>query len=277
MTPWYQTAEPEWSEYDIDIARWLAPKPFGISGCFRLRDEAEWMERAVESHLPYLDEAVLVVQESGDNTVELAHELKYRWFPKVRVVEYPVIPHFIDHPMFHTEPENSIYSFVYLSNWALSQCRYSWIAKTEGDVLCLSTFGKIVDEVRANPTRWQLYGRVILNVAGTDCDQISATNPRNGGWDECVIPNNPNMARFVRRSKWEVIDNSVPQVCMGFSALHMKRCKKEFLPVWNGETYVPFTRESVRETLTAFNSRNGYPAGDDPTGGEVVFEWDGKL
>lgn len=269
---WWQVEEREYSAFDIDIAKWMSPKPFGVSGCFRLKDESEFMVQAVESHLDWLDEAVLVVQESADNTVELAHELAAK-HDKVRVVEYPVQPHFIDHPLFKTEPINSIYSFVYLSNFALSQCKYSWIAKTEGDVIALDTFGEIIGRVRVAPTDWRLYGRVILNVAGEGRDLVSWENPRNGGWDECVIPNNPNMAHFVRRDKWEVMDApNIPWECMGWSAFHMKRCKAEFLPVWNGEHYVPRDKEHAIPAIRNYNAKHGYPGKDNPLGIDELFE-----
>ena len=270
---WWQVEEREHSEWDIDIVKWMSPKPFGISGCFRLKDESEFMVKAVESHLPYLDEAVLVVQDSKDNTVELALELAKK-HDKVHVYKYPVEPHFIDHPQFHTEPINSLYSFVYFSNWALSRCNYSWIAKTEGDVICLPTMENIVKRIHNAPTDWRYYGRVILNVAGANKDLISFDNPRNGGWDECVVPNDPNMAHFVRRSKWEVMDApNIPAECMGWSAMHMKRCKQEFLPgPWNGERYVPFEPDDVEAALTVYNNRNGYPGPDNPLGIEELYE-----
>ena len=272
-----QVLERDYKAFDIDDEAWRAPKPFGISGCFRLKDEAEFMCAAVESHLPYLDEAVLAVQPSQDNTVELAYLLQRTHPDKVRVVEYPVSPHFIDHPDFHTDAENSIHSFVYLSNWALAQCRYSWIAKTEGDVIALSSFGRVVQTVKMYPDRRALYGRVILNVAGAARDCISWENPRNGGWDECVIPNHPDF-HFIRRDKWEVMvhPGDIQTVCMGWSALHMKRCKAEFLPgTFNGERYVEWTRESVARACQTYNqTRGAYPGNDgDALGqGDYLYE-----
>ena len=267
-----QVLEREYSDFDIDEIKWQSPKLFGISGCFRLKDESEFMVQAVESHLPYLDEAVLVVQPSKDNTVELARMLDEK-HDKVRVVEYPVSPHFIDEPEFHTDPENSIYSFVYLSNYALSQCRYSWICKVEGDVVALSTTKRIVDLIHENKYRDMYYGRVILNVAGKDIDQVSWDNPRNGGWDEGFFPNDPRKVSFVKRAKWEVCESRIQNICMGFSALHMKRCKEEHLPVWNGERYVPYTKEWVKQALDNYNKTvSPYPAHDEADGAPCLFE-----
>jgi hypothetical protein len=265
-----QTLERGYADYDIDMEAWAAPKPFGFSGCFRLRDEAEFMRPAILSHLPYLDEAVLVVQESSDETVEYAYELEREYPEKVRVFEYPVIPRFIDHPEWLTTPENSIYSFVYLSNWALSRCRFSWIVKVEGDVICLPTFQAIIDKINGSGEPWY-YGRVVLNAAGKDCNLFSVENPRNGGWDEAVIPNHPR-AYFVRRQKWEVLIHDLRSTCYGWSGVHMKRCKRELLPgPWNGETYKLLTWDNLACALYKHNQKTEYIGIDDPLGIPELF------
>lgn len=263
--------EDEYKHFDIDIDEWRKPKPFGISGCFRLCNEAQFMVEAVESHLPYLDEALLVVQPSTDGTVELARSLQRKHPDKVRVIEYPVNVYFIDKPEFHTVPDNSIYSFVYLSNYALSQCKYQWVAKTEGDVICLSSFNNIVDRITPE-SKPMYYGRVILNVAGENIDKFSATNPRNGGWDECVLYNTPDLGYFVKRDKWEVLEWRGESVCMGWSALHMKRCKAGKTDGWNGEVYVDWIPDNVKSVLRNFNAQNGYPGIDSPLGEPCLFE-----
>lgn len=262
--------EREFSEYDIDDDLWRAPKPFGISGCFRLRDEAQFMELSILSHLPYLDECVLVVQPSKDDTLGIAEALAEE-YDKVKVFYYPHDVRFIDHPEWHNTPESSIYSFVYLSNWALTRCTYSWIAKTEGDVICLPPFERIINNIKQYPDSDRYYGRVILNVAGEHQDMVSLENVRNGGLDEAVFPNHPDY-HFFYNGKWESvrIHNAT---CWGWSALHMKRCKREFLPgPWNGEHYLPWTRENVRQACEAYNSgRGAYPGNDDDPLGQSDY------
>lgn len=255
--------EREFSEFDIDYEHWKSPKPFGFSGCFRVCNDAEFLEESILSHLPYLDEVVIALQPSTDGSEEIAYRLADT-YQKVRVVKYPVKPNFIDTAEFHTDPENSIYSFVYLSNWALSQCKYSWIVKAEADVICLSTFQKIIDVVKANPKEAIYYGRVILNLAGRNRDKFSLQNPRNGGWDECVIPNYPSYF-FYRSGKWETMGLGDKSACMGWSALHMKRCKEKNADGWNGEIYIPLTRENLEKAL----AHNPYP---DPDGIDVLLD-----
>jgi len=265
---WNKVREWQFQHYNIDMPKWENPHPFGISGCFRVRNDHEFLYEAVTSHLPYLDEAVIALQPSDEQTEKVIAELEK--LEKVRVVRYPVAPVFITDPEWVDTPENSIRSFVYLSNWALSQCRFSWIARIEADVICLSTFAKIRERIEHEPNKDILYGRVILNVAGVGRDQVSATVPRNGGWDECVFPNRPAY-HFTRKPKYEVLENPSEAECMGWSALHLKRCKQDKIG-WNNERYVPFDTMHLQEVLHAFNVDHPYPGPDEPEGESCLFE-----
>jgi hypothetical protein len=158
----------KYSAYDIDIERWADEKPFGISGCFRLKNETQFMEASVMSHLEWLDEAVLVVQKSDDHTVELAVDMAARHPDKIRVEVYPFDVFPIATPNHFNMPENSVRTMMHLTNWALSRCRFSWIAKIEGDVIALKTFKLIREAVEASPDVVRYYGRVGLNVAMPD-------------------------------------------------------------------------------------------------------------
>jgi hypothetical protein len=242
----------------------------GISGCIRVCGDPEFLRETVESHLPYLDEIVLVHQPSGDPDLCLqVCEGLEKQHPNVRLVRYPVKPYFIDTPEFKTTPDDDPKSFVYLSNWALKQCEYSWIAKIEADVIALNTFKNITDRIRTHFDDKIYYGRLILNLAGHK-DKISLENPRNGGLDEAVFPNDPRM-QFYKAEKWECLDNVFIPIVLGFSAYHMKRCKAQYAEGWNGETYIPFTKENVQRALLVFNQKNLYPGLDDPLGSDSLY------
>lgn len=264
---WWKMAD----QYQIDYSKWNEPKPFGISGCFRLRNEAQFMEAAILSHLPYLDEAVLAVQPSEDDTLKIAMQLEAK-HPKVRVVEYPFIVDWIDTPGFYAKDPNQPGHWVHLSNWALAQCSYSWISKAEGDVICLSSFAKVVERIKARPEEQHYYGRVILNVAGEKCDMISCNHPRNAGWDECVVPNHPKY-HFERSGKFEAMYLGDERTCMGWSGLHMKRCKHgQVERISKFETWKPFIRVNVEGELQSFNQGMPYLGIDNPLGDECIYE-----
>lgn len=248
------------NDYEIDWQDWQTKaKPFGISGCIRVRNEAQFMTAAILSHLPYLDECVVVSQPSDDDTVQIADWLS-GMFRKVRHYHYPFVVDWIDTKGFYEKDPTAPGHLVHMSNWALSKCTYSWISKTEGDVLCLSSYQRIVDDIRANPERAFYYGRLILNIAGEKCDQISVDNPTNGGMDEATFLNDPSRYKFVRSQKWEVIPAGHPAECYGLSMLHLKRCKAGKIG-WNNEQYAPFTKETVSKLIPQW-------------AGEVNMLWD---
>jgi hypothetical protein len=268
----YKVLQPKFNpEFNIDEKVWKGKHPMGISGCFRLRNESEFMEASILSHLKWLDEVILAVQPSEDDTVKIAEKLASN-HPKIKVFKYPVATHFIDHPDFSSDPVNSIYSFVYFSNWALSKCSYAWIAKTEGDVICLPSFEEIVKAIKKEPEVIRYYGRYILNVAGIVRNKISFEKPRNHGLDEAVFNNNPDLYHFEHGGKWEVV-NAHDIKYNGFSALHMKRCKKKYKNGIPGEHWVPFTHKNVAKALLSYNLNvDKYHGPENPLGPECLFE-----
>jgi len=264
-------------DLSIDYNEWRdKPKPHGISACIRVRNESQFMRAAVMSILDSVNEVVLVVQPSDDNTHEIAMALANDYPDKVKCFYYPIVPDWIDTRGFYEKNPDEPGHLVHMSNWALSKCTYSWILKVEGDVIALSTLKPMVDDVLTE-NKPMYCGLVILNVAGAAMDKVSWENPRNGGWDEAIFPNHPDMVRFRRQSKWEVaVPNNISTVSLGWALMHMKRCKDGKTDGWNGEHYVDFEPDTVEEALRQYNFKNPYPATDGhPLGHPVLFdgEW----
>jgi hypothetical protein len=265
--------EREYSEYDIDKDAWKADKPHGISGLMRLKNDTEFVEWSILSHMRWIDEWVLVVQPSQDHTLELAQEIAED-MKNVRVLEYPFNVKWLV-PEVGEMDDNSILSPAHMTNWGLSHCNYSWTAKIEGDVIALPTFQHIRDLVDMRPDDPMYYGRVGLNVAGTGYTMVSKTNPRNAGWDEAVFPTNPRF-HCIGNQKWETmntIDYTNLMHCMGFSFMHMKRCKTGASPEDENEQWIEFKRAGVEEALRQYSAnRGGYP-GERGDNRQVIFDW----
>ena len=259
------------TEMVINYDQWREPKPFGISGCFRLRNESQFMAAAVRSFLPYLDEAVLCVQPSDDNTAEIAEQLAEQYPDKIRLYYYPYIVDWIDTPEFFEKDPNKPGHLVHMSNYALSKCSYSWICKVEGDVIALPPMQNVIDAVNSDPEGINYYGMIILNLAGSAMDKFSKENPRNGGWDEAVFNNDPDQFHFERINKWEVV-TAHHKTCIGWTGLHMKRCKSGKDVSWNGETYWKLTRRNLTKALNEHDKTHSYPAKDNPHGIDELFD-----
>lgn len=267
----FKVLEREHAEFDLDKAAWKADKPHGISALMRLRNDTEFVEWTIRSHDQWIDEWVLVVQPSEDRTEEVAHRM-VDLFDNVRILYYPFVVKWLV-PEVGEMPDNSIYSPAHMTNWGLYQCKYSWIAKIEGDVIALPTFQHIRDIVDIRPNDKRYYGRVGLNLAGPRYRQISKTNPRNAGWDEGVFPNSPKF-HCIGSHIWETINmTDWPQLRqnMGWSFMHMKRCKSK---AGKGtEEWVEFTKANVEEALRVYGINKGaYPGPDEPTT-EVLYRW----
>ena len=138
----------------------------------------------------------------------------------------------------------------------MSYCNYSWVAKIEGDVIGLSSFAKIREEVDKYPDAIRYYGRTGLNVAGENCEFFSGTHPTNAGWDEAVFNNDPDLWHCIKlQDKWEAINMEKKRSAMrqmGFSFLHTKRCKKiHSHGTINGveEKWIPYNEKNLRAAL----------------------------
>ncbi len=273
MTVSPQVLERKYSEFDLDMGKWSEKKPHGISALVRLKNDTEFVEWTILSHMEWIDEFILEVQPSDDDTEKLAESLAKR-YAKVKVIHYPFDVEWLT-PRVSELNESSIESPAYMTNWGLTHCNYSWIAKIEGDVIALPTFAMIRDLVDINPNDEKYYGRVGLNVAGKEFSQISKTFPRNAGWDESVFPNNPKF-HCVTMGMWETINMNDYTNLMdnkGWSFMHMKRCKEGKAPGVN-EAWTDFTRKNVEEALVAYDdvSNSSYP-GPEYVTTEVLYDW----
>lgn len=258
-------------DYNLDLVKWATEKPSGISACIRVRNDQQFLESAVNSILPFVEEVNLVVQPSDDNTLHIANGLADRNH-KVNVHFYPYIPHWIDTYGHYNSPENSLYHLAYMSNWALNTCNYSWILKVEADVIALSSMAKFRKIIEDNPGRKLYYGLVLLNLAGENFNRFSVTNPRNWGMDEAIFPNHPDY-HFIRYSKWESVNFFEHETrCLGWSLLHLKRCKTQYMNGWNNEFWLDFDRNIVEGVLDEYNKNHPYPGEDNPLGEDCLYE-----
>ncbi len=143
----------------------------GISGFLRVRNGADFVEAAVRSHLPYVDEIVAVFNQCTDATPAILARLAAEFPDKLRVFDYrpTVFPPGSDGHA--SEPPNSPHSLVNYYNFALAQTRRNVAFKVDDDHIAMpGPFSRLIDEVRSD---WLADGRFLcfsgINVAtGTD-------------------------------------------------------------------------------------------------------------
>ncbi len=75
---------------EADFAKLDAPRPLGLSGHLRVRNEALTLRACLDSCLPFLDELIITYNDSTDNTEDILHEYAARYAQKIRLYWYPL-------------------------------------------------------------------------------------------------------------------------------------------------------------------------------------------
>jgi hypothetical protein len=122
--------------------RFFKYRKHGVSAMMRVKNDADWIYYAITSILEYVDEIVIVLQKSTDNTEKIIESIES---DKIKVYNYP----------FETFPtgkyhfkyvKNTVFNLAYYYNYALSKTKYSYVWKWDGDQAVLNSRAK---ELRA--------------------------------------------------------------------------------------------------------------------------------
>jgi hypothetical protein len=114
----------------------------------RIRNEAEFLEAAVQSIIDDVEEAVLVDNLSTDDSPVIIERLARRWPSKVRVARYPYAIRRIgwENWEYAADPERR--SSPHLSatyfNWCKDRCTRDYVLNWDGDMIATSHFRETV-------------------------------------------------------------------------------------------------------------------------------------
>ncbi|MDZ7951218.1 glycosyltransferase [Nostoc sp. DedQUE09] len=116
----------------------------GISGLMRVRNEEEFLAATIESWIDYIDELVIVFHQCTDNTPQIIETFAQKYPQKIRAFHY--LPHVYS---FCTKEQveldvNNIHSFVFYSNFGLSQTQYKICVYIDGDCVGIPERLKII-------------------------------------------------------------------------------------------------------------------------------------
>lgn len=141
----------EWlQEYNIDknAFEFSHRKP-GISLFARLKNGADFLEKAIESHLPYVDEIVLVDNNSTEDTAEICEKFAKKFPKKVKFFRYTPDVVGVGNEKWAETPENSVHSLVYYYNWTLSKTTYQYVMKLDDDIIAIPEIWKYFQKILA--------------------------------------------------------------------------------------------------------------------------------
>ena len=138
----------------------------GVSGFMRLRNEAQFLRAAVDSHLPHLDELILVYNNCDDDTPAICEDYAARFPGKVRAIHYRpfVFPAGSPEYLNGDIPDDAEESLANYYNFSLCQTTRKIAVKIDGDHIALSSqFGDLCARVREKMPRGEAWSFRGLN------------------------------------------------------------------------------------------------------------------
>jgi len=149
----------------------------GISGFMRLKNESAYLDKAIESHLPGLDELIIVFNDCQDDTPEICSKWADRHPDKIKVFEYQprVIP--IGTPESLRVDPRSPNCIANYYNYSLSLTNRKIAIKIDGDHIAVSKrFARICDRVRRDLPRNGRYPIYGLNITQNEFGEVAIYN-----------------------------------------------------------------------------------------------------
>lgn len=219
-----------------------------VSAMIRVRDEEEYLERAVESIVDLVDEVVVVDNLSADKTPAIIAALRERHPSKIRAYEYP-------HEVARQGEENLTLGSTWRGrrsprllanyyNWCLARCTMGMVLKWDGDMVATPALADAMQVVATAKPQILVLTGVNLHedrrhlIAGRP---VEDPEPRifarrlawyDNGFDDCERLVSPYERRFPGFKS--VMDRPV--------YVHMKYCKEQ--------RFTSMSADMVREQRT---------------------------
>jgi glycosyltransferase involved in cell wall biosynthesis len=209
----------------------------GISGFMRLRNEEEFAALAIESHLPFLDELVVVHNGCTDRTPEIVDDYARRFPDKIRARWYEPEVYPYGTPEYQSLPPDSPHSLVNYYNYALCETTRQVAVKIDGDHVAIpAAFRSLTRAVRRQGLRrlkfWKSF-RAYMGFLGLNLWRAEGRLFVNGNyplteWDHGFFRVTP-ATWHVFDPRWEVLERGgLPTWLMNTIAFyHLKGLKSD--------------------------------------------------
>jgi hypothetical protein len=218
------------ADYRFDPAS-LAPyaRVPGISAFMRVKNGADFIETTIRSHLPHLDEIVVVMNQCSDDTPAILMRLQEEFGSEhLRLFHYlPKV--FAPGSEGHArEPAASPHSFVTMSNFALAQTRCRIAVKLDDDHLAMGErLGRLTRTLRQTPRLDNIVCFSGINLARDPAGRLGilARDPLAGGGDHFFFEVTPR-THFIHDPRFEDFAHDRPRRFADFTYWHLKYLKE---------------------------------------------------
>ena len=149
----------EWLEYYNISVDTFSPenRKNWISWFARLKNWGEFLEQVIESHIPFMDEIILVDNNSKDNTREICKKMQEKYPKIVKIYRYEPEVYKLWTKEYAEVSENSVHDMSYYYNRVLSKTRYKYAIKIDDDHIVIpEMLWRITDNIRNNWLKWCL-------------------------------------------------------------------------------------------------------------------------
>jgi len=225
----------------------------GISGFMRIKNEEQFIEKAVLSWINFVDELVIVYNRCTDKTPAILKKLEKTYPNKIKLYHYIPIVYPFNTKKFQETNENSIHSFCFYSNFALSKTNYNICVKIDGDHIAIpKNLKKIYDNLKKNKMKNSIYyfnGFNIWNFKNKL--YIDKNNPYCGNGDVFYfnIHQNNKFTKHPLNNNLEYLNVFSPkQFNLGFIFIHTHYLKNTFLKNFKkkNEFFILFNHENLK-------------------------------
>ena len=227
----------DFTEFKFDRETICAPRPPGISAYLRVKNGAEFVRLAIESHLPFYDEIVAVYNDCTDDTPEILRDLQQQHPDKIKVFHYLPKVATARTERHKVMPDDSVHGLANYYNFALSKTTYNTAAKLDDDHLAIPhKLAPAIKTIRADIAKGiqknylcsgiNLHRDKNLNIA-------CSAQHTFGGNDYDHLYHTVNAQTYFRNStRTQSINKpyirTLPTDYMGILYFHLKGLKKEF-------------------------------------------------
>lgn len=132
-------------KYRLNATQIYGQRTPGVSGYYRLYNEADFLVASVESHLAFFDEIILLNDcTTTDKTPAIAQTLAKKYPDKIKYFYYAPEAYKLRSKAYKILPYNHPNSFANYYNFALSKTSHQIVTKIDGDHIAIdSAFAKI--------------------------------------------------------------------------------------------------------------------------------------
>jgi glycosyltransferase involved in cell wall biosynthesis len=126
--------------------------PKKISAVMRIKNEAEFLERSINSVIDLVDELVIIDNCSSDGSADIIADFSNRFPNKIRALEYPYkIARYGEETSILAATKEGRKSPSYLPNfynWTTAQCAGPYILKWDGDTIATNALAPTLERFR---------------------------------------------------------------------------------------------------------------------------------